>query len=239
MRAFALFGFLAFAVARPAHAQTAEPDELPIELPPPPPPPPGARAVESDDPSAPAPPVGDTLTPKEPEPQLAAPTPAPISPPVLKAETHARPPVHRDQAGPPVRDEPARWYGWKILIADGGALVLAVSTQPVGTFLATGAFVLTAPSIHLGHKRPLAALGSLSLRIAAPLALNALIEKQRCNDYSCIQPGALAGAALASLFDVVVLAHDGDDPKAKKAERFTPAVAAGPKGTAFFLSGSF
>jgi hypothetical protein len=45
--------------------------------------------------------------------------------------------------------------------------------------------------------------------------------------------------ALASLVDVTLLAHDSGEPTPKKTERVTPTVAAGPKSTALFLTGSF
>jgi hypothetical protein len=45
--------------------------------------------------------------------------------------------------------------------------------------------------------------------------------------------------ALASLTDVIVLAHDSGEPPPKKAERVTPSVAASRKGSALFLTGSF
>jgi hypothetical protein len=116
---------------------------------------------------------------------------------------------------------------------------LTVANAPLGPVLGAGAYVLTAPSIHLGHHRPLAALGSISLRIAAPLALNALVEKGPCGPDPCLGPGFFAGMALASLVDVTLLAHDSGEPTPKKTERVTPTVAAGPKSTALFLTGSF
>jgi hypothetical protein len=99
---------------------------------------------------------------------------------------------------------------------------------------------LTAPSIHLGHRRGLVALGSLGMRIAAPLALHAMIGEESCGSPDpCIQPGVIAGAMLASLIDVTFLAHDSADSKAKKAERVAPTVAVGPKGTILGVVGAF
>jgi hypothetical protein len=141
--------------------------------------------------------------------------------------------------GVPRRTKAGGWYGWKILIADGGAVLLTVSTSTLGPIIGGGAYLLTAPSIHLGHKRGLAALGSLSLRIAAPLALNAMIEHEPCGPDPCLQPGVLAGAALASLVDVAFLAHDSEDSKSKEADRFVPAVAVSQRGAVLVVAGAF
>ena len=252
MRFAALVLLLLLVVARHASAKTEDPDESAIELGPPPPPPPGARVTGPDEPSSPTPePTAPAPAPLPPEPAPVVPAPiAPEPAPVTPEPAHIHPepePIVLGETEPPSdrraqlnqRPKAGTWYGWKILIADGGAFTLSMASQPLGTVLGGGAYLLTAPAIHLGHRRGLTALGSLGLRIGAPLVLHAAMGEEPCNGDTCFQPGILLGATIASLVDVIVLAHEPRDTKATKAGGLAPVVAMSRKSAGVGLAGSF
>ena len=83
----------------------------------------------------------------------------------------------------PVRDQPSaagrtheHWYGSHTLVADAIPASLFLLAIPVDNdsetgFWAAGAltFAVGAPSVHVAHGRPGAALGSLGLRLSVPI----------------------------------------------------------------------
>jgi hypothetical protein len=151
---------------------------------------------------------------------------------------------------------PAQSYGKQIAVGDAAAGVLVLSAGALGlvcffeTFevfedekpdshptctlalfsvsLGLGAYALTGPIIHLVHGRPLAALGSLGLRVALPTA-GALIMAS--GDDEAEGWGALlfvAGAVTAAFIDWLVLAAPGEPAKTRepRAVGWQPAVLA-------------
>jgi hypothetical protein len=114
-----------------------------------------------------------------------------------------------------------------------------MASQPLGTVLGGGAYVLTALAIHLGHKRELTALGSLGLRVGAPLVLHAVMGAEPCSGDTCYQPGILLGAVIASLVDVIVLAREAPVTNAPKSGGLAPVVGLTRKSAGVGLAGSF
>jgi hypothetical protein len=95
-----------------------------------------------------------------------------------------------------------RWYGWQILLADAGALGLG-GLVGSGEVMVAG-YLASGPTIHLLHRHYGRAALSLGLRAVLPLLLG---ELERCapEEEYCGLGGALLGAGLASLTDVVLL----------------------------------
>lgn len=141
------------------------------------------------------------------------------------------------------RDEqPSRhWYGWQTLATDGAALgVLALGlgaaadNQDVVRDVALvgwlGTYALGGPIVHAAHGRAGAALGSLGLRLAAPLTFavisNSTADCDGWDDgrgHSCngseLVPGLLIGMATAIVLDAAVLAHERVPPRESSALR--------------------
>jgi hypothetical protein len=233
MRYALLAGLALFLVARGARAQEPAAEEPPIELPPPPPPPPGAETeLEPDGPAPEAKPF-----PEERKPPVA-PTRAPI------VETDVTPDVAKDDRAVdvPRRRAGGKWYGWQIFIGDGSALFLvAVLPPPAELFYGGGTYLVTAPAIHLGHKRGLAALGSFALRLSIPYAAAKLVEGDpSCND-GCIKSSMLVSAIAVSVVDGVWIAREEERaPKAPKhAASIAPWVSVTRQGAALSMSGTF
>jgi hypothetical protein len=233
MRLALLAGLALFFVARAARAQEPAAEEPPIELPPPPPPPPGAETeLEPDGPAPEAKPF-----PAEPGPP-AAPTRAPI------VETDVALDATKDDRAVdvPRRQAGGDFYGWQIFIGDGSALFL-VAVLPAHTelFYGGGVYLVTAPAIHLGHKRGLAALGSFALRLGVPYAAAKLVEGDpSCND-GCIKPSMLVSAIAVSIVDGVWIAREerrAPEP-AKHAVSIAPWVSVTRRGATLSMSGAF
>jgi hypothetical protein len=230
MRLALLAGLASLFVAQAAKAQEPEPEERPIELGLPPPPPPGAEtALEPDGPvpEAEAKPAGIDSP--------IAPTRTPSFEPAVQAD-----PSRDDlEIGVPKPKAPARWYGWQIFIGDAGAGVLALLPPPAGMVYGGGTYLLTAPAIHLGHKRGLAALGSFALRFAVPFATTNLVDGDvRCVD-ACLKPGMVVSAIVVSIIDGVWIAREAEPSPPKHTVSIAPGVSVTREGATLSMGGAF
>jgi len=155
------------------------------------------------------------------------------------------------------------WYGYQILLADAVALGLTAIAAEAGSEAvlvgAAGVYLLGGPTVHALHRRPLAAVASLGLRIALPIAFAAIGGASvNCrmggvvNDgESCgsIEPliGLTVGLVAAVAIDSAAVAWDWTPPAA--ADRAAPraeslaSVSVAPirirEGAGLVLSGRF
>lgn len=167
-------------------------------------------------------------------------------------DREARAAAARDEATappPPAEENRARptWYGWQTLLADGASIAVTPAVPLVGL----GGYVLGGPIVHLAHGRVGAALGSLGLRVGAPIAGGTaayLIQGKCRGDFCGVAPllGAGVGLISAIALDSALLARaPGEEtPRAErrdaKAPRFVPS--AGPRREGGFdvgLTGTF
>jgi hypothetical protein len=233
MRFAVLAGFASLLVVEAAKAQEPEPDEPPIELPPPPPPPPGAEAeLEPDGPAPEAQP-----SPIEPEPPTV-----PRWAPLVETDVAPHASVDDRAVDVPQRRAGGDWYGWQLFIGDGAALFLVAALPPhAELFYGGGAYLVTAPAIHLGHKRGLAALGSFALRLSVPYAAAKLVEGDpSCND-GCIEPSMLVSAIAVSIVDGVWIAREeqrAPEPP-KHAVSMAPRLSVTREGAMLSMGGLF
>lgn len=191
-----------------------------------------SSAARADDPASLSPPLNTS----------DAPSPPAMPPePEASPEAIAAPPPAYEQSAPREREH---WYGKDILITDGvsiGAglgLGLANPGAGVGVFL--GGFALGGPIVHLTHGRPLAALGSLLLRVGAPTLgfftgysvakVGGRGEDDDSGPAGAALVGAVLGYAAAVSIDAAVLAREdlpeNDDPDFISRKRIAPASAA-------------
>lgn len=233
-------------VATAAHAQDAPPVPAPPSAPPP--------AAAQDPQQAPAPfpqqqrapaapfpgpaPAAPFPQPAQPYPQAAQPYPQavpgaaypqypyPAPPPVVYVAQPQRPPV--DQPRPEV----SMWYGWQTLIAVApfdiamfGALAKYGDNGTVPTFTAGFVGRNLAPAIvHLAHRRPGVAFGSVGLHaastatgVAIGYAIGIAIQEACAPRDPCRggfrdmprgpEYGAIAGSMVGTVLDVVILAR--------------------------------
>jgi hypothetical protein len=143
----------------------------------------------------------------------------------------------------PVESEPqpTRWYGWQTLLGDGAAALLLLygSGGRSGESLAVASVLtygLAAPTVHLAHARPGAALGSLGARAGLPVAGFAVGVVLGGGSSACRELCGLpvilgaAGALTAIGLDAAVLAneparHRTRPPHEALVQRLTPSVA--------------
>jgi hypothetical protein len=176
-------------------------------------------------------PAPSALPPLQPLPPPPAEPPSPPPPPETKVDItwqHPGPPEAATPPAPPAhRDEPERrWYGWQILLTDGAALAsigLASNGSGWGD-LALALYLGGGPVVHFAHENGAKGLGSLGLRVVAPVGsalvgglLGAMVGgcTNDCGDVfhpSAVLVGAGAGFLVgllgASIVDVAVLAYD-------------------------------
>lgn len=101
------------------------------------------------------------------------------------------------------------WYGWQTLICDGASVV----TAPIGVGI--GGYLLCAPIVHFAHGQPLAGIGSLGLRLGAPLGLaiaGGVLERGVSSGgtgrgYAGAAVGFVLGIATAITLDAALLAR--------------------------------
>jgi hypothetical protein len=151
-------------------------------------------------------------------------------------------------------------YAGHTLAADGaalGAMLLGGAGQAVPLItMGLGLYVLGAPTVHMVHDRAGVGLGSLGLRVGAPLLGAAIgVAAADCPsarddngfNYCGLDEaavGVLLGMAAAVTIDAAVLAHE---PAKKRAPgriasvrpRLAPSVALTPEKRALVLSGTF
>jgi hypothetical protein len=127
------------------------------------------------------------------------------------------------------------WCGYQTLATDGMALALAIiSAEKESGAAAVGAiglYALGAPTVHALHRRPLAAAGSIAMRLVLPLLASALgaatancstrvVNDENC-DFGPSLTGLAVGMAAAAVLDSAVLAWDRPSP--------TSAIPAAPR----------
>ena len=138
---------------------------------------------------------------------------------------------------------PARrpsWYGYQTFSADATAialfLVAAERNWEVGAVGAVGVYLLGAPTVHVAHQRPVAAVGSLALRLFLPLLGSALggasadcsvrvVNDENC-DFGEKIMGFVVGTAAAMIIDSAAVAWEWKAPAAP--ERSAPRAAFSP-----------
>ena len=163
-------------------------------------------------------------------------------------------------------DEPhildGTWYGYQTLLADGVSMGLLVpgvvynSSTP--GLLGLAGLAVGAPVIHLLHRQPARALGSLAARVGlfflggvigagihgcptpTPLA-DGRVPESDCIPGAIV--GALVGGVAASVLDGVVFAHEPVEPRPPRPARAgTPAlvgIRALPGGAMLAVGGWF
>lgn len=156
---------------------------------------------------------GEEAQPDEETQEEAAPSPAPAPPPT------ALPPVELEP--PPVAPPSGRtWYGWQNLTADGAAvvfLVFAAGASGQGNdslaWASLTTYALGGPIIHLAHGNPGTALGSVALRVGAPIggAMLGCGAGGGDGEFGCLGGAALgflAGYVTAVAVDAGALAYE-------------------------------
>jgi hypothetical protein len=118
---------------------------------------------------------------------------------------------------------PGRWYGWQSLLLDAGAAALLVASGPSADSRRTPfryaaekqvplVFLAGGPIVHLTHRRPLAAAGSLLLRgglVAAAFALGLKWDRSECIRFDCKSSTYMTGGAVvAAAVDAAWLAWE-------------------------------
>lgn len=178
--------------------------------------------------------------------------------------THAEaaPPSGPPGLAPPIEPAPAPparevSYALHTLIFDGAAVALIAAGLSEGNnglyafLLGVGSYAYGPPIVHLGHGRGFAALGSLGLRFALPMA-GAMIGSRvgpaddehdcsptgDCEDRSLVgmAVGAIIGGVAASVIDARYLARER---VVARAQHWAPTAAATPNGFSVGLGGSF
>jgi hypothetical protein len=158
------------------------------------------------------------------------------------------------EAGPPPKSTPGYWYGWQMMVLDAVPIALVgvtagnIDSDTVGpALLGLPVFALGGPIIHLAHERPVAALGSLGLRVTVPLLFAAAAAGDGCHD--CADPtgpaltwGAI-GMAAVTMVDATFLGRE--KPKEEKPRAWyaitsiSPAVDPVRKTAGVSMGGTF
>ena len=160
---------------------------------------------------------------------------------------------------------PQRWYGWQTLAADTIPTALFLATIPAsndGVWWTAGAvtFAFSGPIVHGVHDRPIAAAGSLGLRVGLPvLGMLMGVPLSKCYGHSAsagagvdispscedntIMIGALLGLGVASVADAAFLAYEPSErpQSAQRAPRLqlVPSVVVRRDRGAVMLTGVF
>jgi len=130
--------------------------------------------------------------------------------------------------------ETSSWYGYQTLATDVAALGLALATDDDAMlFTAIGLYALGAPAVHALHRRPLAAVGSVALRVGLPLVLSAVAagmadcSKPVVNDENCDFGPRIIGLGLgvltAVLADSIAVAWEPKGPPPSQPRIARPA----------------
>ena len=131
-------------------------------------------------------------------------------------------------------------YGWQIVLADlAGATAAIAATNATGAGGFLLAFPVAAPTVHALHGNGSAALMSLGLHVAAPLAgayVGYQIDSANCgpDEWFCGIGGAglgvLVGAVAATITDATVLAKKERPIERGRSRMAVPTVAVAPGG---------
>jgi hypothetical protein len=138
------------------------------------------------------------------------------------------------------------WYGWQILLVDGGSLALLLagagssSTQVVSDLGGIG-YVAGGPTVHWVHGNVGKGFASLALRLGLPLGglvLGLLMANGSCGGGNSCDSAVLdillgfgLGFIAAPVIDVAALAYDDAPRKTPAAKLSTPALRLAPTAT--------
>jgi len=158
------------------------------------------------------------------------------------------------EAGPAPVSKPGYWYGWQMMVLDAVPIALVgvtagnIDSDTFGpALLGLPVFALGGPIVHLAHERPVAALGSLGLRVTVPLLFAAAAAGDGCHD--CADPtgpaltwGAI-GMAAVTMVDATFLGREKakeEKPRAWYAiTSISPAVDPVRKTAGVSMGGTF
>ncbi len=143
----------------------------------------------------------------------------------------------------------SRWYGWQTLLVDAAAAGFAST----GSDVSVGIYALGGPAVHWAHGNTWRGIGSLALRLGAPIALAAAfaygceVSGNSNGDMGCLGAGLgglVLGAAGAIAVDSAALARDTvpideDIVVRVGAVHVAPAMAVGRDRGSFLLQGTF
>ncbi|HEX3773853.1 MAG TPA: hypothetical protein VHV51_05265 [Polyangiaceae bacterium] len=156
---------------------------------------------------------------------------------------------------------PRRWYGWQTFASDGVAAGLFLGAvaddHNTALFGASGlTFAIGAPVVHLSHGQWEMALGSVGLRVVAPL-IGAVIgssqDGKTTSDMSAgggtstkwTTTGVAIGGVVASAIDGLVLAYDARPARSAIPAHhqlleidFSPHITLTHHGAAIWFTGS-
>lgn len=224
--AFALLPLALLFVAVPAHAQDGEEPQDPA-----------TNTVPED-----ATPSEGSVPPAPSVDLLSLPIP---DPPASRAPTPPSDPI--------TPRESTRWYGWQTVIVDGASVALlfpAAASKNAGlqsTLLtaSVGGYFLGAPFVHALHGSPGRALGSLGLRVGAPLvgiALGSSLEN--CQNDSeepnyCGFSGAVIGGVVGILSAIVIDSAALARETVHEQPKLTPMVGSTKGRTWIGVAGQF
>lgn len=182
--------------------------------------------------------------------QPPAPCPAPAPPPRAVAKPK------RDEPPPPQTE----WYGWQTILTDLGSIALVAAGSSAndeggdgGGAMAAGVgmYFLGAPVVHAANGQWGKGVGSLGLRVGAPLTGmlgGFMLGTATCPEDDGINSaplcplgqalvGGMLGLVAASVIDASVLAKKEVRPK--PAVSLAPSVVPTKQGTTFGLAGTF
>jgi hypothetical protein len=144
-----------------------------------------------------------------------------------------------------------KWYGWQVWAADAASLALTAAcvSKTDGDCLWTlPGYLLAGPIIHGVHNHPGRVLGSVALRVGAPLVGAYLglqsVDCSHTDNNACGLGGFLGGLAVGAVAAVMidgVLAVDDSTPSPRPtpARSVTPTVSVAGGNTVFGVVGRF
>lgn len=173
--------------------------------------------------------------------EVAAGAPAAVPSPALRATTTVLP-ARIEPREPPLSRR--TWYGWQSITADGLATAMIMGGSG-WTLAGIGTYVLGGPIIHLTHGHVLRSVGSLGLRIGAPLmgvvvGCSASARSESSCDIGALV-GSLVGLAAASAVDAS-FAYDAEPHRpmpATASASIAPTFVATRHGGTIALQGVF
>lgn len=143
------------------------------------------------------------------------------------SETVLRPPCQN-------AEPETRWYGYQNMLIDVGGILLAVvavhaQSDALGGF-AVATYLGGSPAVHFGHGHVGKGLGSLAIRIFAPLVGAGLgcAAYGSQGEFGClggILVGGFAFGVAGVIVDDIVLAHEEVPKEATQRPQFTPRIA--------------
>ncbi len=158
-------------------------------------------------------------------------------------------------ASPVAKDAPVTttaWYGWQTLLVDGGVIGAALAMRNPWVFL--GGYTLGAPLVHVAHGNVLKGLGSLGIRVAAPLTVGAVYSVVSASNpkpsrtghegEEAVSVAVLAGGIAAIAIDAAFLARGERTvapapPPRPSGVRVEPHVSASRGGAYAGIGGTF